>query len=128
MHLLPRSIPTCLLMLALAIPAAAAAAQVSTRALPGTGDPPPAAAHPGRQTGLATYDRDGRQIIVRSYEPVAVMSEQYRIDFVALDADGDGHISRAEAAAHATLAAEFNAIDANRDGRLSRNELGGWIR
>lgn len=127
MHLPTRSIPACLLMLALATPAAAAA-QVSTRALPGAADTPTAAAHPGRQTGLATYDRDGRQVIVRSYEPAAVLSEQYRIDFVALDVDGDGHISRAEAAAHATLAAEFNAIDANRDGRLSRSELGGWIR
>ena len=40
------------------------------------------------------------------------------------DADGDGAISRAEAAAHAPrLAKRFDAIDANKDGKLTQEEL-----
>lgn len=39
-----------------------------------------------------------------------------------LDANGDGVIDRAEAAAHPKLAAHFDRLDANRDGRLSADE------
>lgn len=39
-----------------------------------------------------------------------------------LDANGDGAIDRAEAAAHPKLAANFDRLDANRDGRLSADE------
>lgn len=40
------------------------------------------------------------------------------------DADGDGAISRAEAAKHAPrLAKRFDQIDADRDGRLTQEEL-----
>jgi Ca2+-binding EF-hand superfamily protein len=41
----------------------------------------------------------------------------------AADTNGDGLISRAEAAALPRLAERFDAIDANRDGQLSRDEL-----
>lgn len=115
-----------LLALACALPAAA---QVSTSPLQQNDAQPVVSSQAGRQTGVVTMDRDdGRQIIVRSYEPRSVEGTLYRVDFAALDSDGDGYISRAEAKAHPTLDAEFNAIDSNRDGRLSREELAGWLR
>jgi Ca2+-binding EF-hand superfamily protein len=40
-----------------------------------------------------------------------------------LDANKDGMIDRAEAAAHPRLAAQFDTLDTNRDGKLQRNEL-----
>ena len=104
-------------------------AQVSTTPLEQRSEAPRPASPAGRQTGVVTLDRDdGQQIIIQSYEPRQVASAQYRIDFEALDTDGDGHISRAEARAHPTLDTEFAAIDVNRDGRLSREELAGWVR
>jgi len=41
----------------------------------------------------------------------------------AADTNGDGLISRAEAAALPKLAEKFDAIDTNRDGQLSRDEM-----
>ena len=41
----------------------------------------------------------------------------------ALDQNGDGVISRDEAAAHPRLAQSFDRLDANKDGVLSRDEL-----
>ncbi|HET6264071.1 MAG TPA: hypothetical protein VFD95_04390 [Usitatibacter sp.] len=41
----------------------------------------------------------------------------------AADTNGDGLISRAEAAALPRLAERFDAIDANRDGQVSRDEM-----
>lgn len=38
------------------------------------------------------------------------------------DADNDGVITRAEAAAHPMLAQRFDALDANKDGRLTADE------
>lgn len=42
---------------------------------------------------------------------------------IKLDTDGDGRISRAEAAAQPKVAARFDQIDGNRDGYLVRSEL-----
>lgn len=42
---------------------------------------------------------------------------------IKLDADGDGRISRAEAAAQPKFAARFDQADGNRDGYLVRSEL-----
>ena len=113
----------------LALAAAPAFAQVTTSPLQQADAQPSVSSQSGRQTGVVTMDRDdGRQVIVRSYEPRSAQADQYRVDFAALDVDGDGYISRAEAKPHPTLDAEFNAIDSNRDGRLSREELAGWLR
>ncbi|MCD9098328.1 EF-hand domain-containing protein [Luteimonas fraxinea] len=115
-----------LLALATALPAVA---QVTTSPLQQADAQPSVSSQSGRQTGVVTMDRDdGRQVIVRSYEPRSAQADQYRVDFAALDVDGDGYISRVEAKAHPALDAEFNAIDSNRDGRLSREELAGWLR
>ena len=47
-----------------------------------------------------------------------------RLDnFRKLDADGDGWVSKAEAAARPEVAAGFSKADANRDGRLSFAEF-----
>ncbi|MEN5061515.1 hypothetical protein [Luteimonas sp. TWI1416] len=116
-------------VLGVAILPAVATAQVSTSALEPVGEPPALSSQTGRQTGVVTYDRaDGQQVIIRSYEPRPATTSPYRVDFAALDADGDGYISRAEALAHPTLSAEFDAVDSNRDGHLSREELAGWLR
>ncbi|WP_337243774.1 hypothetical protein [Luteimonas sp. gir] len=115
-------------LIALALPAAASA-QVSTSALEPVADPPAVSSQTGRQTGVVTYEgADGQQVIIRSYEPRPATTSPYRIDFAALDVNGDGYISRAEARANPTLSAEFDAVDSNRDGRLSREELAGWLR
>jgi Ca2+-binding EF-hand superfamily protein len=47
-------------------------------------------------------------------------------DAVALDADGDGRISRAEAAKQPKFATRFDQADGNRDGYLVRSELQAW--
>jgi len=43
--------------------------------------------------------------------------------FASLDKNGDGVISRDEAAAHPRLAESFDRIDTNKDGVLSQDEL-----
>lgn len=52
---------------------------------------------------------------------------EYTIDFAAMDTDGDGNISRAEAKSNATLTAEYAAVDIDSNGRLSKSELQGWM-
>ncbi|WP_425477819.1 EF-hand domain-containing protein [Stenotrophomonas nitritireducens] len=66
-------------------------------------------------------------VTVRSIQPDSVVGN-YRIDFDALDVDGDGFISREEAQANPALADEFNALDSARRGRLTREQLAGWLR
>jgi hypothetical protein len=43
--------------------------------------------------------------------------------FQKLDKDGDGFVSRAEAAAHPEVAANFDKADRDKDGRLSPAEF-----
>lgn len=51
-------------------------------------------------------------------------SPEYGRRFDRLDTNGDGRLSREEAAAYPEIAQRFNQIDANKDGFLSRDELG----
>ena len=46
----------------------------------------------------------------------------------AADTNGDGLISRQEAAALPMLAKNFDAIDTNHDGQLSKDELKAWFK
>ena len=106
-----------------------AAAQVKTAPLPTPDEPLTQADRSERQTGMATFgEAGGQQVIIRSFEPTTVLSSYFTVDFEALDADGDGYISRAEAAGHPTLRQEFGGVDVDEDGLLSREELRGWIR
>lgn len=108
---------------------AIAVAQVQTAPLQEPEGPSTQPDRSERQTGMATFGQaGGQQVIIRSFEPATTLSGDYTIDFDALDADGDGFISRHEAAAHERLAEEFRGVDADGDGLLSREELRGWIR
>lgn len=67
------------------------------------------------------------QVTVRSVQADNVVGN-YRIDFAAMDVNGDGFISREEAQANPALADEFNALDSTRRGKLSREQLAGWLK
>ncbi|HET6434387.1 MAG TPA: EF-hand domain-containing protein, partial [Xanthomonadaceae bacterium] len=55
------------------------------------------------------------------------ISSNYHVDFGAMDANGDGNISRGEAKGNPDLTREFKVVDSNHNGRLSRDEMKGWI-
>ncbi|AZR27830.1 EF-hand domain-containing protein [Xanthomonas vasicola pv. arecae] len=77
------------------------------------------------QTELAR-PRGESSVIVRSIQPSSVVGS-YHIDFQAMDTDGDGRISRAEAQANPVLADEFDALDTHHSGYLTREQLAGWL-
>ena len=80
-----------------------------------------------RQTGMVVLEREGGQrIIVRSLAPDSLVGGD-RLDFNRLDADGDGTVSRSEAAADRELGRHFDGLDLDRNGRLDREELVDWI-
>lgn len=54
----------------------------------------------------------------------AVIRAEQDKAFRALDLDGDGAISLAEAAGNAQLVTHFDRADRNRDGKLDRKEYG----
>ena len=56
-------------------------------------------------------------------EELQAFHKAHRHDRKKLDTDGDGRISRAEAAAAPRLAEHFDAIDTNGDGYLSQDEM-----
>ena len=82
----------------------------------------------GRVTHQVTLSAPAGEaaVTVRSVQPVSVVG-QYRFAFAALDVDGDGFISRAEAQANPALADEFGALDVKRRGKLDRRDLAGWL-
>ncbi|MCW4454123.1 hypothetical protein OK348_04890 [Flavobacterium sp. MXW15] len=129
-----RSTPLALALLAGL--SATASAQTAQR-------PPAATSEPLREvpvqvrsqplaTGAVTHQAQVRvpageaPVTVRSIQPDNVIGN-YRIDFAALDVDGDGFISREEAQANPALADEFNSLDTARRGKLAREQLAGWL-
>lgn len=118
---------SCLAGPLLALGSAGALAQATSLPLPPPGQAP-SSAPIQRQSGMVVIDGDHHaRTIIRSFEPDSVVGH-YRVDFQTLDANGDGVVDHAEAAANPTLDAEFRAVDNNGDGRLDRNELSGWMR
>lgn len=76
---------------------------------------------------MVVLEREGGQrIIVRSLAPDSLVGGD-RLDFNRLDADGDGTVSRSEAAADRELGRHFDGLDLDRNGRLDREELVDWI-
>ena len=69
---------------------------------------------------------DGTPVTVTDH-PGNSISPNYDIDFGVMDANGDGHIARAEASGNADLMREFHVVDGNEDGRLTREEMKGWL-
>lgn len=68
----------------------------------------------------------GASVTVTSI-PGDSISSNYRIDFEAMDANGDGNITRTEARGNEDLMREFHVVDTNRNGRLTREEMKGWL-
>lgn len=80
-----------------------------------------------------TLQTERGPVVVISY-PGTVPASEYNIDFSALDADGDGYISRTEASAMAgrsgaahNLNLEFEVADKNGDGKLAFTEIIEWV-
>lgn len=109
------------ILAALAIPAMALAQEPP---------PPTPPAAPPAQSETTTHvlqDAAGRDVTLRQHAPDSVVGD-YQVDLDALDADGDGWVSRGEAQANPTLSAEFDGVDRDGDGRLGREELADWSR
>ena len=69
---------------------------------------------------------DGTPVTVTD-SPGNSISPNYSIDFAAMDADGNGNISRREADGNPDLMREFHVVDGDDNGRLTREELKGWL-
>jgi hypothetical protein len=85
---------------------------------PGEPMPPPPAPPPP----------DAPPVSVREHAPDSV-SANYKVDWSALDKNGDGSVSRSEvrASGNADLMREFHVVDGNHNGRLSKEEMKGWL-
>ena len=70
----------------------------------------------------------GAPVTVREQQPDSI-SSNYKVDFGAVDKNGDGNVSHSEvrASGNADLAREFHVVDANHNGRLTKEEMKGWI-
>ena len=77
-------------------------------------DSPSRAKKPSATTGSSAPAEKAR--------PAAKAKPENDRAFKALDLDGDGAISKAEAAGNAQLVNAFDRADRNRDGKLSRAE------
>lgn len=69
-------------------------------------------------------DRDNDRIVT-VYEIGVYLSDRAR-EWVEVDSDGDGRISRAEADAHPTMGQVFSQADSDADGILRKQEHEAW--
>ena len=105
----------------------AAAPWAAAQSAPAHAAPPPAPATPDTATQATDPATDTTRIDVdrdvtlftRVVDPALVEASRA---FDALDADGDGTLTSAEAAAGPPLADPFERIDADGNGRLDRDE------
>lgn len=92
--------------------------------LDGAIDRAEAAAHPRLAEKFEELDRNGDGRLDASERPQRKgMRGQGKRGIAAADTDGDGRLSRAEAAAHPRMAEHFDAMDANSDGFVARDEM-----
>lgn len=85
-----------------------------------------AAAHPRLAEKFDTLDRNRNGRLEAAERPSRHGKRGHRGGMghaVRLDTDGDGRISRVEAAAQPKFAAHFDQVDGNRDGHVVRSEL-----
>ena len=109
-----------------AVPATPATPATPTGTLPPrtvTAEAPGASTVTG-QTSLT--DGAGNQVTVTSSKPTPPPRD-HRAEFNALDRDGNGSISRREAAADKYMVRTFRALDSDGDGALNYDEALRWL-
>lgn len=84
--------------------------------------PHPTASSPRAKSGKKGSASTGSSAPTDKAKPAAKAKPENERAFKALDLDGDGAISKAEAAGNAQLVNAFDRADRDRDGRLSRAE------
>jgi len=70
-----------------------------------------------------TKRKSGESSSAGSSAPASVLSADKEAEYRALDLDGDGSVSLAEAAGNEKVVRGFDRADRNRDGQLSRAEF-----
>lgn len=104
--------------------ASLALAQDTTSAQPPL-EPAPVA--PSATTGSTiVVDAQGNPVTVSSHLP-APPARDHRAAFAAIDADGDGRVSRDETAGDKYLSRAFGALDRDGSGGLDYEELLPWL-
>ena len=102
---------------------------------PGAPMPPPPPAAPMPPEGMppappaAPMAPPGSPVTVREQQPDSI-SSNYKVDYAALDKNGNGSVSRGEvrASGNDDMVREFHVVDGNHDGRLTEAEMKGWLK
>jgi hypothetical protein len=82
---------------------------------------------PANATGSVTLrDANGVPTTVTSLH-ASPAPRDHGAEFAALDRNGDGSISRAEAGGDKYMALAFASLDGDRDGKLDRDEAMRWL-
>ena len=109
---------------------AARAADAAARCTRAAGSADAAASAAGRTDAAAACAATAgcTGVRVRSHAPDSI-SSNYKVDWSALDKNGDGNVSRSEvrASGNEDLMREFHVVDGNHNGRLSKEEMKGWL-
>lgn len=79
--------------------------------------PPPAEVH---------LEVDGQPVTIRNAGIELGNAASFRLDFDALDLNGDGVITRNELPEDHPLQFEWHLADRNRNGRITREEYAAW--